>query len=78
MFQSILLSSKNSVNFPPSINITLSPNKNWKCIKFEGGLKAVILALVGPMEIRDFAALANKSKLVEEYNKKLANTRLED
>ena len=29
------------------------------------------------MEIRDFAALANKSRLVEEYNKKLAATMLD-
>ena len=30
-----------------------------------------ILAPVGPIEIRDFAALVNKCRLVEEYNKKL-------
>ena len=34
-----------------------------------------ILALVGPMEIRNFATLVNKCLLMEEYNKKLANTR---
>ena len=38
-----------------------NPNENWKCVKFERGLKADILASVGPMEIRDFAALENKS-----------------
>ena len=52
-----------------------NPNENWKCIKFEGGLRRDILALMGPMEMRDFAALANNSQLVEEYNKKLADTK---
>ena len=53
------------------------PDENWKCIKFERGLKADILASVGPMERRDFVALANKSQLVEKYNKKLADTKLD-
>ena len=38
-----------------------------KCVKFEGGLKEE--------EIRDFATLANKCRLMEEYSKKLADTR---
>ena len=54
-----------------------NPNEVWKCVKFEGRLREDILAAVGPMEIRAFATLANKSRLVEEYNKKLADTRLD-
>ena len=38
-----------------------NPYENLKCIKFESGLKEDILVSVGPMEIRDFAALVNKS-----------------
>ena len=35
-------------------------------------MREYILATVGTMEIRDFATLVNKCRLVEEYNKKLA------
>ena len=34
-----------------------------------------ILATVGPMEIEDFATLINKCRLIEEYNKKLTDTK---
>ena len=40
-------------------------------MKFEGGL----LATIGPMEIRDFATLVNKCRLVEDCNKKLTIAR---
>ena len=50
-------------------------DKNWKCIKFEGGWREDILASVGPLEIREFAALVSKSQLVEEYNKKLTDAK---
>ena len=53
----------------------LNPDEVWKCIKFEGGLREDILATVGLMEIRDFASLVNKCRLIEEYNKKLADTK---
>ncbi|MED6139342.1 hypothetical protein PIB30_082964 [Stylosanthes scabra] len=45
--------------------------EEWKCIKFEGGLREELLAFVGPMEIRTFAELVNKSQLVEGCSKKL-------
>ncbi|MED6200569.1 hypothetical protein PIB30_086451 [Stylosanthes scabra] len=45
--------------------------EEWKCIKFEGGLREELLAFVGPMEIRTCAALVNKSQLVEGCSKKL-------
>ena len=50
----------------------LNSDEVWKCIKFEGGLREDILAVVGPMEIQDFPTLVNKCRLVEECNKKLA------
>ena len=43
--------------------------------KFAGGLRKDILASVGPMEIRDFAALVNNSQLVQEYNKKFTDAK---
>lgn len=43
----------------------------WKCIKFEGGLRENVLVSVRPLVIKGYATLVNKSRLVEEYNKKL-------
>ena len=45
-------------------------------MKYEGGLREEILAHVGPMEIRNFPELVNKSRLAEEYSKKLAYARM--
>ncbi|KAL4276026.1 hypothetical protein AHAS_Ahas20G0166000 [Arachis hypogaea] len=53
----------------------LAEYEEWKCIKYEGGLREELLALVGPMEIRNFAELVNKSHLAEECLKKLAVVR---
>ncbi|XP_015948937.1 uncharacterized protein LOC107473859 [Arachis duranensis] len=49
--------------------------KEWKCIKYEGGLWSDIFSSVGPMEIRTFSELVNKSKVTEEYVKKAAAER---
>ena len=46
-------------------------------MKFEGGLREDILASIGPMEIREYAALVNKTRLVKECNKKLVMARSE-
>ena len=51
-------------------------DKGWKCIKFEGSLREDIFTSMQPMEIRDYAALVNKSILMEEYNKKLVAAKL--
>ena len=48
-----------------------NPDEAWKCVKFEGGLRKDVLAVVKPMEIRDYAPFVNKCRLVEEYNEKL-------
>ena len=52
-----------------------NPNKVWKCVKFEGGLREDILTTIGPMEIRDFPTLVNKCRSVEDCNKKLVAIR---
>ncbi|KAL4293932.1 hypothetical protein AHAS_Ahas18G0177500 [Arachis hypogaea] len=46
--------------------------EEWKFIKYEGGLKSDILNSVGPMEIRVFSDLVNKSRVTEESLKKAA------
>ncbi|XP_015959948.1 uncharacterized protein LOC107483847 [Arachis duranensis] len=44
--------------------------EEWKCIKYEGGLRSEILSSVGPMEIRVFSELVNKSRIAEECVRK--------
>ncbi|XP_016173244.1 uncharacterized protein LOC107615720 [Arachis ipaensis] len=44
--------------------------EEWKCIKYEGGLRTEILTVVGPMEVHIFSELVNKSRVVEEYLRK--------
>ncbi|XP_057760622.1 uncharacterized protein LOC130980997 [Arachis stenosperma] len=40
--------------------------EEWKCLKFEGGLREDLMSSVVPLEIRNFAELVNKCKLVED------------
>ncbi|XP_016173173.1 uncharacterized protein LOC107615641 [Arachis ipaensis] len=42
----------------------------WKCIKYEGGLRSDILSFFAPMEIRVFSELVNKSRVAEECVRK--------
>ncbi|XP_057756130.1 uncharacterized protein LOC130975338 [Arachis stenosperma] len=44
----------------------------WKCIKYEGGLRSDILSFVAPMEIRVFSELLNKSRVAEDCVRKAA------
>ncbi|XP_020963473.1 uncharacterized protein LOC110265063 [Arachis ipaensis] len=46
--------------------------EEWKCLKFEGGLCVDLMSSVVPLEIRNFAELVNKCKLVEECAKKVS------
>ncbi|XP_020999525.1 uncharacterized protein LOC110281537 [Arachis duranensis] len=45
--------------------------EEWKCLKFEGGLCVDLMSSIVSLEIRNFAELVNKSKLVEECIKKV-------
>ncbi|XP_015947606.1 uncharacterized protein LOC107472616, partial [Arachis duranensis] len=44
----------------------------WKCIKYEGGLRSDILSFVAPMEISVFSELVNKSRVAEDCVRKAA------
>ena len=46
--------------------------ENWKCTKYQRGLKGDIMLAVAPMEIRIFSDLVNKARVVEEYIKTVA------
>ncbi|XP_015965093.1 uncharacterized protein LOC107488827 [Arachis duranensis] len=49
--------------------------EEWKCIKYEGGLRSEILSSVGPMEIRIFSELVNKSRIAEECVRKVVEAK---
>ncbi|XP_057760933.1 uncharacterized protein LOC130981354 [Arachis stenosperma] len=40
--------------------------EQWKCIKYESGFRSEILSTMGPMEIRIFSELVNKSRVTED------------
>nr|XP_025678227.1 uncharacterized protein LOC112778076 [Arachis hypogaea] len=44
----------------------------WKCIKYEGGLRSDIQRFVAPMEIRVFSELVNKSRVAMECVRRAA------
>ncbi|XP_015949377.1 uncharacterized protein LOC107474278 [Arachis duranensis] len=44
--------------------------EEWKCIKYEGRHQSDILSSVGPMELRVFFELVNKSRVAEECVRK--------
>ena len=46
-------------------------------MKYEGGLRAEILAFVALLEIKNFAALVDKCRVVEDCTKRLASERFE-
>ncbi|QHO31397.1 uncharacterized protein DS421_8g241230 [Arachis hypogaea] len=47
----------------------------WKCIKYEGGLRSDILSFVAPMEIQTFSELVNKTRVVEECLRKTTSNK---
>ncbi|XP_015967801.1 uncharacterized protein LOC107491474 [Arachis duranensis] len=47
--------------------------EEWKCIKYEGGLRSDIFSSVGPMEIRTFLELVNKRGQVRRFGKQPQN-----
>ena len=48
------------------------PHEHWKCMKYEEGLRADILAYMARLEIRSYATLVNKNCIIEDCNRKLA------
>ncbi|XP_015955002.1 uncharacterized protein LOC107479376 [Arachis duranensis] len=53
----------------------LGDYEELKCIKYEGELRSDIFSSVGPMEIRTFSELVNKSRVTKECVKKAATER---
>jgi len=44
---------------------TLSLDEEWRCKKFENGLRGDIRLMVAPLSIKDFAALVEKARVME-------------
>ncbi|XP_057739937.1 uncharacterized protein LOC130957054 [Arachis stenosperma] len=52
-----------------------NPYEKWKCITYQGGLRAEVLIAIAPLEIQDFSSLVSKCQVVEECTKKLVSER---
>ncbi|MED6160211.1 hypothetical protein PIB30_117913 [Stylosanthes scabra] len=44
--------------------------EEWKCLKYQDGLRDDIMRAVAPLEIKSFAELVNKSRMIKECSKK--------
>ena len=44
---------------------TMPLDKEWRCRKFENGLRGDLRLLVAPLSIKDFAALVEKARVME-------------
>ncbi|XP_057755721.1 uncharacterized protein LOC130974900 [Arachis stenosperma] len=52
-------------------------DEKWKCMKYQGGLRAEVLTAIAPLEIQEFSSLVIKCQVIEECTKKLALERSE-
>ncbi|MED6202545.1 hypothetical protein PIB30_106664 [Stylosanthes scabra] len=44
--------------------------EEWKCLKYQDGLRDDIMRVVVPLQIKSFAELVNTSRVIEECSKK--------
>ncbi|XP_015960811.1 uncharacterized protein LOC107484784 [Arachis duranensis] len=49
--------------------------EEWKCVKYEVGLREDIRRVVAPLEIRRFSKLVDKARVVEEHAKTVVSSR---
>ncbi|XP_057720049.1 uncharacterized protein LOC130934502 [Arachis stenosperma] len=50
--------------------------EEWKCLKYEGGLRDELMHSLVPLKIRNFAELVNESQLMEDCEHKMAASRM--
>ncbi|XP_016186165.1 uncharacterized protein LOC107627862 [Arachis ipaensis] len=48
--------------------------EEWKCMKYQDGLRDDIMRVVAPLEVKSFVELVNKSRVVEDCSRKNATT----
>ena len=56
---------------------TLPLDEEWRCKKFENGLRGDIRLMVAPLSIKDFAALVEKAKVMEKMKREVEGQRLQ-
>jgi len=50
---------------------TLPLDEEWRCHKFENGLRGDIRLMVAPFSIKDFAALVKKGRVMEKMKREI-------
>ena len=56
---------------------TLPLDEEWRCKKFENGLRGDICLMVAPLSIKDFAALVEKARVMEKMKREMEGQRLQ-
>jgi len=54
---------------------TLLLDEEWRCRKFENGLRGNIRLMVAPLSIKDFAALVEKARVMEKMKREIEGQR---
>jgi len=54
---------------------TLPLDEEWRCKKFENGLRGDICWMVAPLSIKDFAALVKKARVMEKMENEVEGQR---
>jgi len=54
---------------------TLSLDEEWRCRKFENGLRGDIRYMVAPLSIKDFVALVEKARVMEKIKREVEGQR---
>ena len=54
---------------------TLQLDKEWRCRKFENGVRGDIRLMVAPLSIKDFAALVEKTRAMEKMKHEVEGQR---
>ena len=54
---------------------TLPLDEEWRCRKFENGLRGDIRLMVAPLSIKDFAALVEKAQVMEKMKNEVEGQR---
>jgi len=54
---------------------TLPLDEEWRCRKFENGLRGDIRLMVAPLSIKDFAALVEKARVMEKMKHEVEGQR---
>ena len=54
---------------------TMTLDEEWRCHKFENGLRSDIHFMVAPLSIKDFAALVEKARVMEKMKNEVEDQR---